>query len=68
LPTAIGSPTVGWEKLDAMCLGVNGSEVASKMSASDWKDKWKIGLYYIRVTVSKNNYTAVYRKYDKQGL
>jgi len=46
----IGSPSVGWEKLDAMCLGVNGSEVASKMNASDWKDKWKIGLYYIIVT------------------
>ena len=34
LPTAIGSLTVSWEKLDAMCLGVNGSEVASKMNAS----------------------------------
>jgi len=34
LPTAIDSPTVGWEKLDAMCLGVNGSKVANRMNAS----------------------------------
>jgi len=35
LPTRIGSPTVGWGKLDAMCFGVNWREVASKLNVSD---------------------------------